>query len=428
MPLNPFRIAPVATLLLLTATGPAWAQSQIVSTQIIQPTSEDSEATAGPHVSLNFGAAVAISGRTAAIGIPHEVEEQAGPGPGRVGIYTKTEAGWVRSATLLPSNASDVRFGRDLDLCGNLLVVEAEKSTYVFRGRGAHWREIQRIALSSPDKGLGTLVCGNDSFAQSVSTLNDQGEPRGTVHVYEQRRGHDFERVAKLRASDPNDSIGHSLAMERGILVAGSDPDGAYVFVRHGHRWIERQKLQSFGPNGAGIDAAVAIRDRIIIAGAPGVEVSAEPLAPAPDGVAFVYLPYRNSWFESQSLNNPPALPYLNSSGHFGAQIAMGRHLAAVLVPRTNSDQIRHTSVVIVFDRLGEEFTLARGVYGAGEESEIIPDIDMSGRRLILGREESRRFNSIIIGRVVILEFEASPAPVTQTDWEDADRGEADEP
>ena len=81
-----------------------------------------------------------------------------------------------------------------------------------------------------------------------------------------------------------------------------------------------------------------------------------------------------------------------------------------------------------MFDRLGEEFTLARGVYGAGEESEIIPDIDMSGRRLILGREISRRFNSIIIGRVVILEFEASPAPVTQTDREDADRGEADEP
>ena len=422
MPLRTYRIAPIATLLLLTATGPAWAQSQIVSSQVILPTAEDREATAGSHVDLNFGAAVAISGRTAAVGIPHDIEE-VGPGPGQVGIYSKTDAGWVRSATLLPSNASDVRFGRDLDLCGNLLIVEADRSAYVFRGRGAHWREIQRIALSS-----GTVVCSSNSFALSVSTLNNQGEPRGTVDVYEQRRGNDFERVAKLRASDPNDSIGHSLAMERGILVAGSYPDGAYVFVRHGHRWIERQKLQSFGANGAGIDAAVAIRDRIIIAGAPGVEVSAEPQAPVADGDAFAYLPYRNSWFESQSLNNPPALPRLGSSGNFGAQIAMGRHLAAVLVPQSNSNQFRAESVVIVFDRIGEEFTPARGDIAAGTQLESIPDIDMSGRRLIVGWFASHLYSGPTLGMVVILEFEASPAPVTQTDQEDADQGEADEP
>ena len=427
MPLTTFRIAPVATLFLLTATGPAWAQSQTVSQQVILPTVEDSHARGGQDVDLNFGVAVAISGGTAAIGIPYVIEDD-GSGPGRVGIYSKTEAGWVRTATLLPSNASDIWFGRELDLCGNLLIVEAVESTYVFRGRGTHWREIQRIPLSSPDTGLGTLVCGNDSFAQSVSTLNHRGEHRQTVHVYEQRRGNNFERVANLRASDPNDVIGHSLAMERGILVAGSYPDGAYVFVRHGHRWIERQKLQSFGSNGAGINAAVAIRDRIIIAGAPGVEVSAEPPAPVPDGVAFAYLPYRNSWFESQTLNNPPALPGLDSSGGFGAQIAMGRHLAAVLVPLSHSDQIFNTSAVVVFDRIGGEFTRAREVY-AEDEDRTIPDIDMSGRRLIVGIN-TNRFGpgSANVGQVVILEFEASPAPVTQTDQEEADQGEADEP
>ena len=62
MPLRTCRIVPVAMLLLLTATGPALAQSPIVSTQVIHPAAEDREATGGQNVSLNFGAAVAISG------------------------------------------------------------------------------------------------------------------------------------------------------------------------------------------------------------------------------------------------------------------------------------------------------------------------------------------------------------------------------
>ena len=47
------------------------------------------------------------------------------------------------------------------------------------------------------------------------------------------------------------DWFGDTLAMERGILVAGSRPDGVYVFERRGDRWIETEKLQGFGANGA---------------------------------------------------------------------------------------------------------------------------------------------------------------------------------
>jgi hypothetical protein len=423
MSLGTFQIAPLAALLVLATAAPALGQSQVISTESIGPTADDLAATGGIHVDVNFGAAVALSGRTAAIGIPHQVENpDPGPGPGRVGIYTNTGAHWIRTATLLPSNASDIHFGRDVDVCGNLLVVAAENSTYVFRRRGVHWREIERIGLPSPDSVLGPVVCSNDSFAQSVSRRNDEGELiSATVHVYEQRGGGDFELVAKLRASDPNDSIGRSLAMERGVLVAGSTPDAAYVFVRHGRRWIERQKLQGTGANGGGIGAAVAIRDRIIIAGAPEVETSDEPFSGL-DGDAFVYLPHRGSWFESQTLNNPP-LPGLRSSGHFGSAVAMGRRLVAVAAPFTSADEIRPQSAVIVLDRVGEEFTFARPVYGAGFDGDTIPDIDMSGRRLILSRHESRNPNVYdrVIGRAVIMQFEASHETATQTDEEEAD-------
>lgn len=417
---NAVRIAPFAVLLLLTATAPTSGQSQVVSTEVIRPAAEDLAAVAGIHANVNFGAAVALSGGTAAIGIPHDVEEQPLPGPGRVGIYSKTEAGWIRTATLLPSNANDFRFGRDVDVCRNLAVVAAETSTYVFRRRGLQWREVRRIGLPSPDSVLGPVVCSNDSFAQSVSTLNDQGERiGGTVHVYERRGGGAFELVAKLRASDPNYSIGRSLAMERGVLVAGSEPDAAHVFVRHGRRWIEREKLPSTVPDGAEFGAAVAIRDRIIIVGAPGADVPDDSGAPNPEGDAFAYLPHRGIWFESQSLNNPP-LPELAPSARFGSKVAMGRRLAAVAVPVTVADNIRPMSVVTMFDRSGAHFTPMHLGFSAGPDDQTIPDIDVSGRRLILSVHESLRFNDRVLGLVVIREFEPSPDPVTQTDAEEA--------
>jgi len=398
------RIAPLAVWLLLVA-APAFGQSAIVSSVTLRPTAEDREAT-GPHVSVNFGASVALSGTTAAIGIPHEVEDQPQRfGPGRVGIYTKVQADWIRTATLVPSNPSDTRLGRDVDICGDLVVAAAENSTYVFQRRGGQWREIKRIGLPSPDSVPGPVVCSGNSFAQSFSRRDDQGQPvAARVYVYERTRGGDFALVAKLRASDPNDQIGRSIAMERGILVAGSEPDALYVFARHRDRWIERQKLQSPVAGGGDFGAAVAIRDRIIIGGAPGVDLPDEFRS---DGDAFVFLPHRGSWFQSQSLNAP--LPELSPSAQFGSKVAMGRRLAAVGVPITAADEIRPTSVVTVFDRIGAEFTPAHTGYGAGPDDQTIPDFDMSGRRLIVSEHESFRLFGPILGKVTILEFEPSP-------------------
>lgn len=419
---NTLRIAPIAVLFMLATAASAFAQSRIVSTVVIRPSAEDREVT-GVHVSVNFGASVALSGKTAAIGIPHEVEDQPF-GPGRVGIYTKTRAGWVRTATLLPSNPNDIRLGRDVDVCGNLVVAAAENSTYVFQRRGTQWREIKRIGLPSPDSVLGPVVCSANSFAQSVSKRDDEGQVTANrVHVYERTLAGDFELVAKLRASDPNDHIGRSLAMERDILVAGSEPDAAYIFVRQGGRWIERQKLQSPASGGGDFGAAVAIRDRIIIVGAPGVDLPAESLS---DGDAFVYLPHRGTWFESQSLNS--SLPELAPSAQFGSKVAMGRRLAAVAVPITTADEIRPRSVVTLFDRIGAEFTPAHTGFGAGPDDQTIPDFDMSGRRLIVSEHESLRLNGQILGRVLIIEFEPSREPATRTDEEEAVDEEADAP
>jgi len=89
--------------------------------------------------------------------------------------------------------------------------------------------------------------------------------------------------------------------------------------------------------------------------------------------------------------------------------VAMGRRLAAVGVPFTLLDQIRPISVVTVFDRIGAQFTPAHTGYSAGPDDQTIPDFDMSGRRLIVSEHESLGRNSLILGRVTIIEFEPSP-------------------
>jgi hypothetical protein len=404
-----FRIV-TSGLLLLAAVAPALAQPE-VSGQLIRPDAQDMELPGGIHFSLNFGAAVAVSGRTAAIGIPYDTE--LAPGPGRVGIYRMTSEGWIRSATLAPSNVEDIRFGRDVDLCGSLMFVAAERSIYAFQFRGSRWREVQRIPLGSRDNELGPLVCSNTSFAFSLMGTDPQGQPVGSVHIFERKRGGHFTRVARLRASGPNAVIGRSLAMERGVLVAGAEPDAVHVFVRHGHRWIERQRLQSTGLVGADVGAAVAIRDRIIIAGAPQRDVGLL----FSRGDAFVYLPYRGSWFESQSLNDAKAVPAFEFSINIGARVAMGRRLAAVTAS-VGSDTPRPEHTVFVFDRIGETFTNGRAIYGADPNhvGDFIADMDMAGRRLIVSRHETLAFSERVIGEVVIFEFQGSPEAPAQVD------------
>ena len=88
------RIAPLAVWLLLVA-APAFGQSAIVSSVTLRPTAEDREAT-GPHVSVNFGASVALSGTTAAIGIPHEVEDQP---QRRAAFVAKARSGGIGMTT-----------------------------------------------------------------------------------------------------------------------------------------------------------------------------------------------------------------------------------------------------------------------------------------------------------------------------------------
>jgi hypothetical protein len=395
----------VALILSLGGTTCVVAQAPTGFSQRLHPTEEDQapEPRAGP----SFGAAVAISGTTVLVGMPTHNDRL-----GRVGVYVRKAEGWVRNATI--SNPDPERresFGSDLDLSVRVAVVDARTRAYLFRKHGERWDLIGAFGRSDPLTTLGSRVAYDNGFmARSIQAfrINEDGsqdELPGVVRVYQQRN-RDIVQVATLRASDaaPADRFGVSLALHRSVLVVGAPGLGAaYVFVRDGQRWVQRQKLVSSDGGIGGFGTSVAIRNGTILVGAPGVDVPGEEQDPSisPEGKVYAFLLHRGSWFESQRLNDDGRFFM-----HFGSNVALSRGLAAVVspfdVPASWSNY-----AVIAFDRVGAELTSGRGVMRGGNDGASVSDIDASERRIVAGIQESPNFGGPQFGSVHIVELGA---------------------
>jgi hypothetical protein len=342
-------------------------------------------------------------------------------GPGRVGIYERTATGWKRTATLSPSNPDDRLFGSEVDLDGDSVAIAARGGVaylFTFRVEDGKWRQVGRVAEGDPDRTVETHVAyGGGVLALGSNGYDENGiDLPGKVYLY--KRGgadHRLHRIARLGASDGfrGDRFGASLAMENGVLVVGAPnfidaPPAAYVFTRYNLQWAERQKLSgSTAGNGASgvfnsFGASVAIHDRVILAGAPGADVprgqNDEDIT-SPEGIGYVFLPYRGTWSESQALN---------ADGQFylrlGSDVAMGRGMVAAMTPTVSPFHTAVQGSVVVFDWVGQELRYGRKAMRT-PQGWFATDVDFSGRRLVVGMNESLILHSNSIGRVVIVEY-----------------------
>ncbi len=342
------------------------------------PTADDLNTSDPPgFAELRFGAAVALNGETALAGMP------AREGVGRVGVYTRSDEGWQRTATLNASNENDVEFGRSIDLDGDTAVIGAQSAVYVFnrRGKGKGWKQLARLT-STGQRTVGSVV----EYEHGVIATSAVGENLpGAVLIYERGHKNAFRRTATLMARDgfAGDGFGTSLAMQGRILVVGapgdaSSPGAVYVFVRLGHRWIQWQRLQgSDVPAGGSFGASVAIRDRAILVGAPGIDLPGE-LTFLPEGNAYVFLLSRGEWFESQQLNGGEQTFF----ARFGSSVAMGRGFVAVSAPIEEAISRAEGSVVL-FEWVGSELRFGRRILQGPPPAGA--DLDFWQQRLIAG-------------------------------------------
>jgi FG-GAP repeat protein len=401
----------ITSSLLVVVLGVAWrpafAQVPVVSTYTLTPTADDL-GDPPQYSTVEFGAAVAIDGDRVAIGMPnYTAYVGTAAGTGRVGIYERSTEGWRRTATLSPSNPDELLFGRDIDLDGDTVAITARSAAYVFRKKDGEWRQIGRVALGDPDRlDEAHVAYDNGILAISRIAYDEDGYLPGMVYLYKHSAKHGLQQIAKLQASDGfrGDRFGASLAIEHGMLVVGAPP-AAYVFARHGHDWTERQKLSGStagtGPSGesSGFGASVAIHNRTILAGAPAVDVPHNPDdddITSPEGVSYVFLPYRGGWFESQVLNAEGQF-YLG----FGTKVAMGRGMVAAMMPSVSPFYSTEQGSVAVFDWVGQELRYGREA-ASTDYGWRATDIDFSGRTLVMGMNADLYPSP---GRVSIVEY-----------------------
>ena len=220
---------------------------------------------------------------------------------------------------------------------------------YVFVRSGTTWILQQKLVASDPSVG--------DSFGASVALsgdtvlvgayLNDvpAGGNEGSAYVFV-RSGTTWSEQQKLMTNEQEESaqFGKSVAVSGDIAVIGahlSSPSGAaYVFVRSGTTWVERQKLV---PSGVGFGAfgdSVAISGNTVLVGA---------LYDDPGGSAYVFLDDGVSWSEQQQLIASDT----QENDGFGSAVVLSGDTALVGAPAEDNAGGANAGSAYVFVRTG---------------------------------------------------------------------------
>jgi hypothetical protein len=217
-----------------------------------------------------FGASVALSGDTLAIGAIFEdsgakgvngnQEDESVPGSGAVYVFRRSGAAWQQEAYLKASNtgAEDL-FGDSVALAGDTLAVGAWReqsasrgvdgdqdddsadrsgAVYVFRRSGTDWQQEAYLKASNTDAedsfGYGVALAGDvlavgapgeDSTAAGVNGEQDDNdaERSGAIHVF-RRSGATWRQEVYLKASNTGagDHFGLSVALSGDTLAVGA--------------------------------------------------------------------------------------------------------------------------------------------------------------------------------------------------------------
>ncbi len=262
-----------------------------------------------PALEDQFGAAVAISGATAAVGAFDDDED--GTNTGAVYLFTQdVESGsWTFSQRVTPEDAAPgIRFGSSVALSGDLLVVgllseisaKGPGAVYVFERTGEEptpWQQVQRLVPDDAEAGdlFGFDVAVDGSTILAGAPLAGPSE-EGSAYVYE-RTGADpapWVQTQRLIAETPQDNaqFGTAVSLDGDLAVVGAPLDGTegstgavYTFERTSGVWTPNGFFRADTPEeGALFGRAVALSSEITVVGSPDADVAAEDA-----GAVYIY-------------------------------------------------------------------------------------------------------------------------------------------
>lgn len=306
------------------------------------------------HKTDLFGYSVAIAGDTILIGARY-VNLGGLSDVGAAYVFVRATGGttWTQQAKLTAADAADgANFGYSVALSGNTAVIGAfmdnagfplSGSAYVFVRIGNTWS--QQAKLIASDGALG------DELGYSVAVDGD---------------------TAAITAFSAD-------------ITPGTNNGAVYVFARDpgGPSWSQQQKLiASQTEAGASFGAGLAIAGDTLIAGAPFQDGSSG----FSEGAAYVFVRSGAIWEQRDIL----VASQPDGTGAFGLSVALNGSRAAIAAPYAQSDTAREAGTVYVFDRStngGWEQTAKLSASDGAAFDVFGSAVAMSGDTLVIGAD-----------------------------------------
>jgi len=213
-------------------------------------------------VKEDFGVSMAADGAILAVGAQYA--DVHGENSGLVYVFERRHQTWQQAAVLSAADAAPGdEFGLTVSVSGETIAVGARLedsrgsdagATYLFQRRGRNWQEVAKLTASDAARGdlFGRVSIDNGTMVVSADLNDDRGNNAGKAYAFE-RRGGKWTEVARLHASDATagDEFGISLVLKGGNAVfgvVGADRHGrnsgaAYVFERPHRQWVQTARL-----------------------------------------------------------------------------------------------------------------------------------------------------------------------------------------
>jgi uncharacterized repeat protein (TIGR01451 family) len=350
----------------------------------------------------SFGRAVSLSGDTAVVGARGDTTP-GGSGAGSTHVLVRSGATWTHQQQLMGADSlSYDHFGDSVSVDGDTLAVGASTdetasgsgSAYVFVRSGTGWTRQQKLTAAGGSAG--------DSFGYAVSVSGDTlivgtpydetlaGPAAGSAYVFV-RSGTTWTQRQKLMASDgaANDFFGLSVSVSGDTAVVGADRDdtaagidagSAYVFARSGTAWTEQQKLvASDGASDDDFGVSVSVSGDTVAIGAGGDDTAAGENA----GSAYVFVRSGTSWTEQQKLTP------LGSAANdfFGTAVAVFGDTVVVGATGRDTPAGSNTGAACVFVRSGTTWTQQQELQASdGAQSDDFGyAVSVFGNRAVIG-------------------------------------------
>jgi len=351
-----------------------------------------------------FGAAVAIDGPIAMVGIPgyYALDAQGNVSTrGRVAVYTSSTAGgaWTRTASIQANDLAPGEdfFGNTLALQNGQLIVGSASLIRVFTDNKGVWTQTDTINTA------GAPNFAFDGHYLITSTNATTGVPAGEYPL----------AIYNINASGQTQFLGNfsqkgspavPFALADGILaLQGALSDGTpivYVYSSQSATPTVPQVLTASDlTSGSGFGASVAVWNGHVLVGAPGEDQTISPPSYNVNaGAVYVFTASDGKWTQTQKV----APQGVNG---FGTEIAVNEYGAMISAPYSPDNFATITGETQAYVWNNGQLVLGYTFAGAAGDS-----LAVSGTEAIIGtQQQAAQYGDLEYAEIVTL------APGTST-------------